>query len=566
MAPSATSKREATDISACGTRCPSARRSWCARGLLAMVILAAVLLRALYTTHTEFEVDELQHIHAAYLVARGQTPYVDFFEHHTPLFYFLGSWFLDPETSGPDSIFTLRRASFSAHVAVLALGTAMATLVSPEVAIATIALLLTEIFSFAWGTLAFLDSFAAPVLLLSAFLLASSRRGPLLYLRVGLLIGVAILLTQKAVFAAPAAVSFLVLEAISKPGQRLKYFAANAGWLGLGGLVLPFAVLLVLLGFDGFAAFWDATVGLNAQWLARRPPVGELFLAMSYDGSIWLLAGIGLIPALRRGSVDSGSARAALVPALYLTWLLVGTGLLPVVWYEYFIQIGPFAAIVAAITAIDLARIAGLLEGEPIYLPPRAWLLPVALGFLGAALLVSIGLRLTVDHYSPTMSPTELGLLLAGLGVLSAGYLRARRKERGPRAALLLLLLFCLVPLLGQASWLERPSNLRQQRRIAYLNESVGPEERVFDGYSGYGLFRPHAYRYWFLHDEMLLMLSESERTDDIIAALAHPRVRAAIRDVYTKELPAPVQRYLDENFEPGLPPIWIRRTTPEKP
>ena len=34
-------------------------------------------------------VDELEHLHATWCVAQGQLPYRDFFEHHTPLLYYL---------------------------------------------------------------------------------------------------------------------------------------------------------------------------------------------------------------------------------------------------------------------------------------------------------------------------------------------------------------------------------------------------------------------------------------------------------------------------------------------
>src|SRR5438874_11089756 len=44
-----------------------------------------------------FDQDELEHAHAAWSVFRGLLPYKDFFEHHTPWYYFalspVFSWF-----------------------------------------------------------------------------------------------------------------------------------------------------------------------------------------------------------------------------------------------------------------------------------------------------------------------------------------------------------------------------------------------------------------------------------------------------------------------------------------
>src|SRR5262249_17869013 len=63
------------------------------RSLVLVLILiagppACTGLRTRYLLRSPLAVDELEHVHAAWLVSKGQTPYVDFFEHHPPLFYF----------------------------------------------------------------------------------------------------------------------------------------------------------------------------------------------------------------------------------------------------------------------------------------------------------------------------------------------------------------------------------------------------------------------------------------------------------------------------------------------
>ena len=63
-----------------------------------------MLLHALGTRRDLVQLDEFEHLHAAWLVSQGQTPYTDFFEHHTPLFYFLGAPFLSVAKPGFDTI------------------------------------------------------------------------------------------------------------------------------------------------------------------------------------------------------------------------------------------------------------------------------------------------------------------------------------------------------------------------------------------------------------------------------------------------------------------------------
>src|SRR5947208_12140838 len=55
----------------------------------------------------KFDQDEFQHLHSAWYISKGFLPYRDFFQHHTPLYYFLLApffQFFNVETNGADSI------------------------------------------------------------------------------------------------------------------------------------------------------------------------------------------------------------------------------------------------------------------------------------------------------------------------------------------------------------------------------------------------------------------------------------------------------------------------------
>src|SRR5437879_2924721 len=81
----------------CGSRNVSTRRL---TGLvIAGLLVLAVATRLALIRTAEIEVDEFQHLHSAWLTASGQKPYVDFFEHHPPLFYYLGAALIDPKTA-----------------------------------------------------------------------------------------------------------------------------------------------------------------------------------------------------------------------------------------------------------------------------------------------------------------------------------------------------------------------------------------------------------------------------------------------------------------------------------
>src|SRR5437016_5692798 len=67
-------------------------RSW----RWAILLAGITLLGALGRLAEGFNEDELQHLHAAWLVHQGFVPYRDYFDHHPPLFHYtfapLVSW------------------------------------------------------------------------------------------------------------------------------------------------------------------------------------------------------------------------------------------------------------------------------------------------------------------------------------------------------------------------------------------------------------------------------------------------------------------------------------------
>jgi hypothetical protein len=512
------------------------------------------------------EPDELQHLHAAYLVATGQRPFVDFFEHHTPLFYFLGGALIDPVTADFQTLMHFRWLAFVCHLLVIAAGTALATGAGVEAGTAALVLLLSEIFSFAWGTTVLLDAYAAPLVLLSALVLARRPASLVAHLAAGLLLGAAIGFTQKAAFVVVAPVLLVALRVLGRERGSVARAAGELGALGLG-LALVAVPIAWRLGPAGAKALWQDVVVLNATWKARRWPLGEGFIMASDGAPLWLLAGAGVLGAMYRVGSDRAPLRpAVLVTTAYLACFLGAVLFLPVVWYEYFVEVGPFAAVVAAFAATDLGRAAGLLDGDPLCLPTRRGTVGAGAGGLAAAVGLSIVMRLENGHYCPTIAPARLALAAAAGVACAIAARRAMRRGAGRPAALALLLLVCTFPLVNQLEWLRRTGLATQRTGLEFVLAHTGPEDLVFDGYSGLGVFRRHAYRYWFLHDEMLLMLSPAQRGADIVQALENPRVKVAIRDGFTSLLEPEVNRYLDANFRRGWSIVWMRRDGPRAP
>ena len=506
-------------------------------------------MRLAYVRNTLIVVDEFEHLHAAYLVAQGQAPYRDFFEHHTPLFYYLAAAVLPMRSPTFETLIYARylALAFSATTMLLAWWLVRRAFGRTE-ALVVASLLLGNFFLFSRGSLSYLDTYAVPLVMLSALCLVGSRRRPFRCFSSGVALGLAVLVTQKTVVAvfAPAAI-FLARgwHEWRAPSERSKWLSDIVAYT-VGGLA-PAALLVALLGVRGLGEFFRDNVLLNMAWKARHFPTKELAVLGISDGAVYVLAIVGttaqLWQLLRRALVVVDED----VPALFLASVGAGVFLLPVVWEEYFILLVPFAVIVAGVTLTRLARQYLWANGrfELFGTGARKVTSCAALALFGVMLLDLFGRKL-----APT-NPLSSWAVLAVIGgwFLVLVLIRMTAAADGYRRAALWLAFFLVFPLAEQADWIHHNSNAEQRERVAYVLTHTRPHDTVFDGYSGYGVFRPHAYGFWFLHEEVLSMLSPEQKGPDIIRALEQRKPPIVIVDQWVRALPESVNQYIASHY-----------------
>jgi hypothetical protein len=163
----------------------------------------------------------------------------------------------------------------------------------------------------------------------------------------------------------------------------------------------------------------------------------------------------------------------------------------------------------------------------------------------------------------PTLQPQYFLMLLPLAAVLAGGALAAgsawlaAAAGRGPglRSALLAAgLIAASLPSAGtMIASPQRSSGKRAEQlaRLRFVLTATRPDETVLDGFTGAGVFRPHAYYYFFLHDEVRALLGSTElwrlrgqlRDGEIAPALV-------ILDRDLRELDAQVVAFLTENYE----------------
>ena len=86
------------------------------------------------------------------------------------------------------------------------------------------------------------------------------------------------------------------------------------------------------------------------------------------------------------------------------------------------------------------------------------------------------------------------------------------------------------------------------------------PNDTVLDGWTGSGVFWDHAYYYYFLHHGVRQMLTEKEKSKDVIDALRKNNTKIIIYDDNVRDLSPSVREYIEANYRPtGVGPIHIR-------
>jgi hypothetical protein len=253
------------------------------------------------------------------------------------------------------------------------------------------------------------------------------------------------------------------------------------------------------------------------------------------------------------------------VSALYFLSLLTGILLLPVVWVEYFVEGVNFGTLVAGLLVVELLQMqtsdAGNgAAGEPGLRVENRPLFLAAVLVLALTTLSGLGARWLAGNEHRAMSTAAA--LIAATVLSGALILICRAVDSGrPLRPLLLMTALVAYPVVQQFDYIYRAPNTSDRIGVEQVLRLAGEDEPVFDGYSGFGLFRPHVYEYWFRHDELQLMMTEEQLGPDIVEAIESSRAPVLIDDRFVALLLDTVHTYLRSHYVPtDVENILVRR------
>jgi hypothetical protein len=413
-----------------------------------------LLARIVALPHREFDADEFEHAHAAWSLWSGMVPYKDFFEHHTPWYYYA----LRPLFNCFDVATSIESAT---HLLLFGRGISMA--------LAVLSLLFVYWIGRDWesrrvGLLAALLFAAQPIFIQKTFEIRPDMlalpfwlAGLWLLLRglaterfhwfvaAGLAIGGAMMCTQKMLFVLPGTLAGLGLWALSARVRLLPIAGFGAG------VVVPVALTWAAFAAQGAGdAFITNNFLLNAGW--RHTKTRELVKLLWSSGPVLALSLWGIRETWVRIRRAAERRHADVLLVFTMLGLLAGVAVIPVAYRQYYLMPLPIVCLLAARAALSLAERA------------RPWLVALA---------------------------------VAAMAALPLNTLREAFVER----------------------------NDRQLADLRHVYETTRPTDLVMDGWRGMGVFRPHAFHYFFLHEEVVSMLPPA-RLDAYLDALETGAIR----------------------------------------
>jgi hypothetical protein len=494
-----------------------------------LLIAAAMLVARLWLVFQRlYDPDELEHLHAGYCVWRGMVPYRDFFEQHQPVLWYLSVPLFAIWGPSLEVLFAGRTLIWIGGVCSVGLTWYLGNRFFGRFAGSIAALLLVmhppyQEKNIEWRP----DNLAVPLVLVAVLCLERSllRSGLRWTVLAGVSFAAAYFCTQKVVYSGVgmvAAFCWLVsrMRARGAPGSTVETsqgygLASVVGSLAIG-VALVVAIMLGFFYYQGaLARFVDLTFVAPLQWGTSEPTTRYLVNQLASGAVFWGagLAGCVLVAfaCLARPVQSPGAAMVAGGAITHVAGLMH----VPAAFYQYYLPVSPLVAMLAAHVLLLFAQ-----RGSSSVSRLALWISAAAGCSATTAALV---VRSWITDLPFVWVPLLGGLLCVAMLLYIFQFNRL-----GLVFALIISLLGTL-PYHAVQFWHWR--HQEQTRHIQQLMAVTDPDDAFFDGFTGYGALRPHAFYYFWINHHSWPMISVSERTAGIIGALQSPRTRVLLFD-----------------------------------
>jgi 4-amino-4-deoxy-L-arabinose transferase-like glycosyltransferase len=340
---------------------PHSGRSWALLPVIA-ALLFVVTVR-LRVADVPLERDEGEYAYAGQLILEGVPPYELAYNMKFPGTYYAYAAMLALFGRTPWGIHVgLLLVNAATIVLVFAVGRRLAGGFAGSVAAASFAIL--SIDRWVLGVFAHATHFVVLAVMagLLVLLRAIEDGRTSKFLWSGVLLGIAVLMKQHAIFFLPLGAALVVWGGGREAGRSVRVDAKRIGVMALGGL-LPFAVVLSLLLAQGvLGKFWFWTFRYASAYVTEVPPskaFANLASGFRYASTanlgLWIVGALGLVALWTTGWERR--------PRVALTGLLIASfvAICPGFYFRahYFVLVLPAIALLVGVAASSLGRVLG---------------------------------------------------------------------------------------------------------------------------------------------------------------------------------------------------------------
>lgn len=308
--------------------------------VLLWVLFAGILVSIFYySINRYFDRDELEHIHTAWKIARGQEIYVDFFQHHHPFFDYMITPVINTYGSTVHTLFAGRYVMLLFTACILAVTYLLALRIFKNSEVGLLSIMLTSAFTafFTKSIEIRPDVPQALTGLLAVYFLFTyyEKKSLRSLITSAVFLAVSFLFLQKAVVLIIPIAGILLYDVFKR---RVRFKDAMLYGAAFVASLLPYYIYLVIDG--SFERYFEMNWLVN-YYIPQLFSKSESLIPLFKENSITcVLYFVGVIALLR-----SGKERRFAVLSLCL--IVLPILLFNNLWWQYFVLSVPPAAIIA---------------------------------------------------------------------------------------------------------------------------------------------------------------------------------------------------------------------------
>lgn len=534
-------------------------------------ILFAFFLRIPLLQIRYFDPDEFQHLHGARQIYHGEIPYRDYFDHHTPFIHFILTILYYIVGEDVQILFIARGLMLIFTGVILYLTFILGKkLYDTDTGLFAV-LFISYTLMFLEKTLEIRPDLGSAIFWLASMILMiksiQERSHWRWHLLSGVAMGTAIMFTQKSIFGLPGIFIAVLYPFIDRRINISWKENLKLSLIFFAGLAIPIALTcLYFLINQGLWQFIYCNFILNSQWKVRFSPKGYIHQLLRQNPFLAVLGLSGLLVNIVWMYKREFITKGIYIPIFCTISVIIGLYIMPVPYRQYYQLFLPLLAIYSAFMLkqcfeFSVSKLISDIKSRRIF--------AIAFGtFISLAIIIS--LVFVMRFAKPSMPNLSSILKFSHLKanmiyiilwipfVISAIVLIILKKRK---YAFMLIAIGMTAHPIDQMITQFSQRNDGQIANILYIMENTTPDDAVLDGWQGFGFLRPHAYYYFFLHGEMRAMLSEKEKTDDLIKSAEERNTKIVIYDGDMRALPQKTQDYIKENYvHTGFGDLYVRK------